>query len=65
MHQQILVNKTVKQSVWWWTQVLNLKRHRPIVPPQPEMIMSDAILQGWRAHRIMRHRGIGISDHRA
>lgn len=50
MRQQILINKTVKQSVWWWTRVLSLKRHQPIVPPQLEIITSDASLQGWGAH---------------
>lgn len=50
LNQWIMINPAVKKSAWWWTQISTLTRSRPIVPPIPEIMTTDASLQVWGAH---------------
>ena len=50
MSQSIRIPDWVKHSLWWWTHHPNLRRFRPIVPPSPEIVTTDASQRGWGAH---------------
>ncbi|XP_077306677.1 ubiquitin-conjugating enzyme E2 U isoform X1 [Lithobates pipiens] len=50
MHQTIVISRSVKRSVWWWTHQNNLEKYKPIVPPDPEVVTSDACQSGWGGH---------------
>lgn len=56
LSQPIVVQKEIKQSLWWWTRLNNLKRCRHIVPLPQEIITSEASLKGWGAH--YRHHAV-------